>query len=55
MRVVVALILPLLFSGCVYFSDRGAGLSQYPDCKEGYNAAGEYYHECEEGFISYKK
>ena len=40
-------IIVMLFGGCFYVSDRGVGPSRYVDCEEGYNAAGEYYKECD--------
>lgn len=44
----------LIFSGCVYFNERGVSAKYYNDCKEYYDATGTYHKECDKNLINYK-
>ena len=48
--------LPLLFvfSGCLYFTDSGVSTKLYNDCKEYYDAQGNYVKECPKNLFDYE-
>lgn len=49
------ILLPLLFSGCLYFNDTGVSTHLYDNCKEYYDTCGNYRRECPENLIDYKE
>ena len=53
-KALIFTIISLLFSGCVYFNDRGVSTQLYNDCKEYYDAAGMYHKECDKNLVDYK-
>ncbi|WP_084607362.1 hypothetical protein [Sulfurospirillum arcachonense] len=55
MKKILILILPFLFSGCLYVNDRGISTRYYNDCKEYYDAVGMYHKVCDENLIEYQK
>jgi len=54
MKKLLILILPLLFSGCLYVNDRGIDTHYYNDCKEYYDSMGIYHKSCDENLIEYQ-
>lgn len=54
MKKVLILILPLLFSGCLYVNDRGIDTKYYNDCKEYYDAMGIYHKECDKNLVEFQ-
>jgi len=54
MKKLLILILPLLFSGCLYFNDRGLDNNYYNQCKEYYDSVGVYHKTCDENIVDYK-
>jgi len=54
MKKILILILPFLFSGCLYVNDRGIDTHYYNDCKEYYDSMGIYHKTCDENLIEYK-
>jgi hypothetical protein len=55
MKKALILILPLLFSGCLYVNDRGIDTRYYNDCTEYYDAMGVYHKKCDKNLIEFKK
>jgi len=54
MKKILILILPFLFSGCLYVNDRGIDTRYYNDCKEYYDSMGIYHKTCDENLIEYQ-
>ena len=50
----IFLVIPVLFSGCLYFNKTGVGQHRYHECKEGYDADGKYFKECDKNLGYYK-
>ena len=55
MKKILILILPFLFSGCLYVNDRGIDTHYYNDCKEYYDSMGIYHKTCDKNLIEYQK
>ena len=53
MKYLALLFLALIFNGCLYFNDEGISTRLYSDCKEYYDAEGNYVKECPENLIDY--
>ena len=49
------IILPFLFTGCLYFNDTGISTHMYDNCKEYYDACGNYRKECAKNFADYSE
>ncbi len=43
----------LLFNGCLYFNDKGISGHLYDNCREYYDACGQYRKECPPNLIDY--
>jgi hypothetical protein len=54
MKKILILILPFLLSGCLYVNDRGIDTHYYNDCKEYYDAMGEYHKSCDENLVEFQ-
>jgi len=54
MKKILILILPFLFSGCLYVNDRGIDTHYYNNCKEYYDSMGIYHKTCDENLIEYQ-
>lgn len=54
MKKALILIVPFLFSGCLYFNDRGLDTKYYNNCKETYDSMGNYHKDCDENLIEYQ-
>ncbi len=52
MPVLIAII-PLFFTGCLYFNDRGVSTHLYNRCHEYYDAYGIYHKECDPNLLDY--
>ncbi len=55
MKTILFLILPFMFSGCIYFNDRGIDNNYYNQCKEYYDSMGIYHKTCDENMLEYKE
>jgi hypothetical protein len=55
MKKALILILPLLFSGCLYVNDRGIDTSYYNECTEYYDAMGVYHKKCDKNLIEFQE
>ncbi len=51
---ILVLIIPFLFTGCLFFNERGVDIKYYNKCKEYYDAQGFYHKECDKNLIEYK-
>ena len=54
MKKLLILILPFLFTGCLYVNDRGIDNNYYNNCKEYYDSMGVYHKTCDENLIEYQ-
>ncbi len=54
MKIALILILPLFFTGCIYFNDRGVSNEYYNGCHEYYDSMGIYHKKCDKDLIEYK-
>ncbi len=54
MKKILILILPFLFSGCLYVNDRGIDTHYYNNCKEYYDSMGIYHKTCDENLIEFQ-
>lgn len=54
MKKLLILTIPFLFSGCLYFNDRGVDTNYYNNCKEYYDSMGFYHKDCDENLVEYK-
>jgi len=50
----IFLLIPVLFNGCLYFNDKGVSQYRYHECKEGFDANGTYFKECDKNLYLYK-
>ncbi len=53
MKYIISLSLIFLFSGCLYFNDRGISGHLYDNCHSYYDANGEFVETCDENIIDY--
>ncbi len=53
MKIILVLFVVLFFSGCLYFGDKGVSTRLYNDCKEYYDANGDYVKECPKNLVEY--
>jgi len=54
MNLALILIIPLFFTGCIYFNDRGVSNEYYNECHEYYDSMGIYHKNCDKNLIEYK-
>ncbi len=54
MKKLLILILPFLFTGCLYVNDRGIDNNYYNNCKEYYDSIGVYHKTCDKNLIEYQ-
>lgn len=43
-----------VFNGCIYLNERGISTQYYNDCKEYYDAAGQYHKDCPHNIVDWK-
>jgi hypothetical protein len=55
MKQILILILPLLFSGCLYVNDRGIDNNYYNQCREYYDSMGVYHKTCDKNIVEFQK
>ena len=53
MKYLLLITLTFFLNGCFYFNDTGVSTRLYSDCKEYYNADGEYVKECPKNIVDY--
>ncbi len=54
MKILLTLAIALLFSGCLYFNDRGVSTRYYNECHEYYDSMGIYHKTCDKNLLEYK-
>ncbi len=55
MKISISILIPILFSGCLYFNDRGVSNRYYNECREYYDSMGIYHKECDKNLMDYKE
>ncbi len=50
MKKIYLILIPLLFTGCLYPNKTGVSKWHYDACKEYYDVAGQYHYECDNLF-----
>lgn len=54
MKKLLILATALLTSGCLYVNERGIDNHYYNQCKESYDAMGNYHKDCDENLLEYR-
>ncbi len=54
MKILLILVISILFTGCIYFNDRGISNEYYNECHEYYDSMGIYHKSCDKNLIEYK-
>ncbi len=54
MKILLILTISILFTGCIYFNDRGISNEYYNECHEYYDSMGIYHKKCDPNLIEYK-
>ncbi len=55
MRYILSVLLSLLFSGCLYFNEKGVSGHLYDNCQEYYDECGIYHKECPPNLADYSE
>jgi len=55
MKIVLMIIIPLFFTGCLYVNNRGISNNYYNGCHEYYDSMGIYHKKCDKNLIEYKE
>jgi len=53
MKYLLYLLIILLFTGCLYFNDRGVSAHLYDNCHSYYDENGNFIEKCDENLIDY--
>ncbi len=53
MKYLLLLLLLFIIQGCLYFGETGVSTRYYNDCKEYYDADGNYVKECPKNLVNY--
>jgi len=53
MNYILLALISLFLHGCFYFNDEGISTKLYSECKEYYDADGNYKKECPKNLVNY--
>ncbi len=53
-KISILLVLPFLFSGCLYVNERGIDTRYYNSCKEYYDSMGIHHKSCDKNLIEFQ-
>ncbi len=54
MKIILILILPFLFTACLYVNERGIDTRYYNDCIEYYDSMGIYHKKCDKNLLEFQ-